>query len=544
MSRSRASLVAIVCLSVTASWVTSCAGPAGPVAEPESAVEVQRGALTPAQKVQQRLAACAQDPRVLTGLVTQQICAGADIFFREPFDGNGRTCGTCHPAQNNLTIDTPFISTLPANDPLFVFRNNPALANLEKEGSIMLGGILENTDDNGLPFADPTNKFTIRSVPHVLSMRTSITADDGDINTTTPPLDRTGWGGDGGALRDFLNTAIIQHYPKTLARVAGSDFRLAIPAELDLVDTFQRNLGRLNEQNFQQVNMFDQRAQEGRIAYIDPMRGRCNACHLNGGANFDLTNKNRNFDTKTRVAQQFPDVPFFAGVFLFDGGFGGKGLAQPNFPTFDINGPGVPDINNGFGNGSFSTPPVIEAADTMPAFHTNAFGAGGFLEAVVAFYSDPTFFLGSPAAAELDARFGAPVNIQGDDITNIGRFLRALNVALNLDMAKQRLRASQTILNRFRDQHVGIQKDLIRLAKAELDDALEVLTSNFTPQPFYPVSVDRIGLALNEIAVALAAANSVGRQGPLSNAISRVENARDPIGANITFQLGQANLMF
>ena len=206
------------------------------------------------------------------------------------------------------------------------------------------------------------------------------------------------------------------------------------------------------------------------------MRGRCNACHFNGGANFDLTNKNRNFDTKTRTAQQFPDVPFFAGVFLFDGGFGGKGLAQPNFPTLDVNGPDVPDINNGFGNGSFSTPPVIEAADTMPAFHTNAFGAGNFIEGVVGFYASDVFFLSSPAAAELNARFGAPVNITGDDISNIGRFLRALNVALNLDMAKQRLRASQTILNGFHDQHAEIQKQLIRLAREELDDALAVLT--------------------------------------------------------------------
>jgi len=498
-----------------------------------------------AEKVQQRKAACAQDPRVLTGLVSQDICAGADIFLRESFDGNGRTCGTCHPPQNNFTIDAPFISTLPPTDPLFVFKNNPALANLEKEPSLVMGGILENTDDNGLPFADPTNKFTVRSVPHVLSMATSITADPADANTTTPPLDRTGWGGDGGALHDFLNTAIVQHYPKSLARVAGTDFRLAIPAELDLVEAFQRNLGRMNEPNFQQVNMFDASAQEGRNAYIDPMRGRCNVCHFNGGANFDLTNKNRNFDTKTRVAQAFPDVPFFAGVFLFDGGFGGKGLATPNFPTLDVNGPDVlPDVLNGFGNGSFSTPPVIEAADTGPSFHTNAFGAQGFIEGVVAFYAVDTFFLSSPAAAELNARFGAPVNIQGQDITNIARFLRGLNVALNLDMAKQRLRASQTILNRFRDQHAGIQKDLIRLAQEELDDALGVLTSQFTPQPFYPVAVDRIGLAKNEIAAALAASNSVGRQGPLSNAISRVENARDQIGANITFTLGQGNLMF
>jgi hypothetical protein len=42
----------------------------------------------------------------------------------------------------------------------------------------------------------------------------------------------------------------------------------------------------------------------------------------------------------------------------------------------------------------------------------------------------------------------------------------------------------------------------------------------------------------------LAAANAGLRGGPLSNAISRVENARDPIGANITFTLGQGNLMF
>jgi hypothetical protein len=535
---SRARLVAVVSVCVTSSWVASCAGPA-----PGEAVEIRVGALTPDQKVQQRLAACATDPRVVLGLVSQQICAGADIFLRETFDGNGRTCGTCHPAQNNFTIDPTYIGSLPASDPLFVFKNNPALADLEREPSLRMGGILENADDNGTPFADPTHKFVIRGVPHVLSMATSVTADPADINTTTPPADRTGWAGDGGALHDFLNTAIVQHYPKTMARVAGSDFRLAVPAELDLVDTFQRNLGRLSEPDLSQVNLADAQAQEGRNAYIDPMRARCNVCHLNGGANFDQTNKNRNFDTKTRTAQAFPDVPTFDGVFLFDGGFGGKGLADPNFPTLDVNGD-APDINNGFGNGTFNTPPVIEAADTLPSFHTNAFGGGGSIESVVGFYAAPNFFLSSPAAAQLDARFGAPVVITPDDITNIARFLRALNVALNLDMANQRLAAAQTILNKFHDQYADVQKGLITLAKAELDDALEVLTSNNTPQPFYPVSVDRIGLAETEIANALAATSYVGRQGPLSNAISRVQNARDPLGANINYRLGQANLMF
>jgi hypothetical protein len=534
-------LPSLAFLSITPALVAACAGPEsspGPV-------EVQRSALTPQDKLQQRMTACAQDARVLTGLVTQQICVGADIFFRETFDGNGRTCGTCHPAQNNLTLDENFVGALPADDPLFVFKTNPDLAGLEMPDSLQRGGILENVDDNGPPFADPTHKFVIRSVPHLLSLATSITADPGDPRTTTPPtLDRTGWGGDGGALHDFLNTAIIQHYPKHLARVQGADFRLAIAGESDAVDAFQRNLGRLTDPNLSQVSMSDPLAQEGRNAYLDPLRGRCNVCHFNGGANFDLTNKNRNFDTQTRLAPTFPDFGFFAGVFLFDAGFGGKGLAAPNFPTLDVNGPD-PDINNGFGNGTFSTPPVIEAADTMPAFHTHAFGGGGSVESVVSFYATPNFFLSSPAAAELNARFnGQPVVITGDDITNIGRFLRGLNVALNLDMAKQRLRAAQTILNKFHDGHADVQKQLIFLAKEELDDALAVLTSSNTPQPFYPVSVDRIGMAEQEIANAIAAANSTQRQGPLSNAISRVENARDPIGSNITFQLGQANLMF
>ena len=41
------------------------------------------------------------------------VAKGREIFFNETFDGNGRTCGTCHPANNNFTIDPAFIATLP-----------------------------------------------------------------------------------------------------------------------------------------------------------------------------------------------------------------------------------------------------------------------------------------------------------------------------------------------------------------------------------------------------------------------------------------------
>jgi hypothetical protein len=523
-STSRYSLFAAI---TATSFLAACDAP-----EPDNAgvIKVQSSALT----AQDRLTACAQDPRVVTGLVSQQICAGADIFFRETFNGNGRTCGTCHPMSNNTTLDAAFIQTLPPTDPLFVFERDPNLANLETPDLRSLGGILENIDG----FEDPSHKFSVRSVPHVLSMKTSIAPSTVD-GTTIPPVERTGWSGDGapgdGSLRQFLNGAITQHYPKTLQRRVGIDFRLATDQELDLVAAFQLALGRLNDLNLQQVVLTDAVADDGRVAFMDPFRGRCNVCHFNGGANDDATGKNRNFDTGTRTAQAFASVPQFAGVFLFDGGFGGQGLAQPNFVALDIGqGP------NSFGNGTFNAPPVIEAADTLPSFHSNAFG--GNIESTVSFYAT-TLFTQSPAARDLDQRFKGPVNV-GPNISQIGRFLRALNVALNLDMAKQRLRASQTILNRYRDQQVTIQQELIRLAVAELDDALALLSDPNILQPFYPVSVDRIGLAKSDITSALAASNATGRQGPLSNAISRVENARDPIGSNISFTLGQGNLMF
>jgi len=139
----------------------------------------------------QRLAACAQDPRVVTGLVSKEVCAGADIFFRETFDGNGRKCGTCHPAENNTTIEPAFIENLHntnPNDPLFVFETNPALANLENSFALFVkGNILENVDG----FEDPVNKFVVRSVPHVLSMTSTLAADPTDAQTTFPPVQKT-----------------------------------------------------------------------------------------------------------------------------------------------------------------------------------------------------------------------------------------------------------------------------------------------------------------------------------------------------------------
>ena len=219
---------------------------------------------------------------------------------------------------------------------------------------------------------------------------------------------------------------------------------------------------------------------------------------------------------------------------MFDGGFGGKGLTQPNFDAVNAG------FLNSFGNGTFNTPPLIESVDTMPAFHTNTFTN---IEGVAGFYRNFPFS-GSQADIDLTAKFGTPTAFSNDDANLIARFLRGLNVAFNLDMAKQRLVAAQTLLNRFHDSGLAIQTGLVNLASAEIDDALQVLTDQATPQPFYPVSVDRLNMAKSEIASVLGAPTFLQRQGPLSNAISRVQNARDQIGANISFRLGTGDLFF
>jgi len=486
---------------------------------------------------QQRIDACKLDPRVVAGLVSAEICAGADIFFRETFGGNGRTCGSCHPQDNNTTLDPSFVAALKQKnprDPLFIADNDPNLSQLETSDLLNFGAILENVDG----FANPSQRFVSRTVSHVLSLKTSINRDPGD-GTPSPPLERTGWGGDGvgdGSLSAFLEGAIKQHFTKDLQRRAGVDFRLPTPQEADLTRTFQLSLGRLNELNLTQVSILDARAEEGRVAYMDPQRGRCNVCHFNAGANFQDTGLNRNFDNGIRFGSNANFIAHGSvnGSFLADGGFGGQDLALPNFDSVGVG----PDA---FGDGTFSPPPLIEAADTAPFFH-NAFKFQSRLpddiEEAVNFYRLPSDAFGrSPGGQFLQQRFGTPLVLSGDDAGAIARFLRVLNAAFNIDIAKQRLQAAGALGSTGPD----IQKRLMELAVVEVDDALEVMLAE--GNEVYPSARILLSQAKDEVALGLSASSSQ-RQTRISNSLLRIDSARSQFGSGITFQLGQGNLMF
>jgi hypothetical protein len=530
------------------SWIlalaTACSSDGNEVA-PDEAGEVRVEAATVARVTpESRLQKCSQDPRVMAGLVGTDVCAGADIFFRETFGGNGRTCGSCHPMGNNLTIDVPFVEQLHTQnptDPLFVAELNPQLSQLETADLREVGAILENVDG----FQDPPNKFVSRAVNHLFSLQTSLLRDPGD-GTSAAIVERTGWGGDGapgdGSLRFFLDGAIRQHFTKTLLRRDNVDFQLPNDLERDLTAAFQRSLGRLNELDLATVRITDADAEEGRRLFVDPQRaGRCNLCHSNAGANFIDTRLNRNFDTFVRFEPGDPSVRggTVNGQFFDDGGFDSV-TPTPTIPG-SVDGQGNPVFTmNALGNGTFSVPPLIEAADTGPFFHNNS--AGPRIEDAVAFYAG-NFFQMSPGARALDQRFGAALDILNPDQSlKIARFLRVLNTAFNASLTIQRLDAVQTLIRQFQNGYVPIQRKLVELAIAEIDDALGVLQG--APTTLQTDVQAELGAAKSQALLALSATTYTDRRTRVSSALDRMRTGRGRLGTNLTFRMGQGNLMF
>lgn len=362
---------------------------------------------------------------------------GEELFFNETFDGNGRTCGTCHPEENDFTLDPEFIATLPDDDPLFVAELDPNLRENFEKPELMrkFGLILENLDG----FDDLENEFTLRGVPHTLGLRTSIESSDEP---------RTGWSGDGapgdGSLRAFALGAVIQHFSKTLGRVPGVDFRLPTDDELDALEAFQLSLGRQEDLRLP-LPLKGEVARRGQEIFLDDSLGKCNLCHVNAGATARLGGAdlgNANFDTGV---ENLPDKP--------------AELTGATIPRDD--GFGVP------GDGTFNTPSLVEAADTPPFFHNNAIDT---IEGAVAFY-DGDSFNDSPAGqalASLDPN-GVGIRLDATQVEAVAAFLRVINALENIRITIDLLESSLPARGSERAAR------LLRRASREVDDAITVL---------------------------------------------------------------------
>ena len=414
------------------------------------------------------------------------VAEGRRLFVKEKFEGNGRTCGTCHVESNNFTIDPEFIAKLPASDPLFVAETNPSLATLEKPGLLRRFGLfLENVD--GLE--DLQNRFTLRATQTVLALGNSNVRPDPffGIDFTTggrnaDPPERLGWGNDGAPIREFATVAIGQHATKTLNRVRGVDFRVPTDEELDALAAYQLALGRQEDFNLPSLELKSVLASNGKTLYLDtgligePGHKNCNACHFNAGGTtaislnpatpgfsprLDGNPRGFNMAAGTNV-NETPQA--LALALPRDGGFGLIPLPTSGFGNLaDI--PGVPP----FPVEEFNSTSLVESADTAPFFHNHTVKD---LESSIAFYGTPAFqnsplSIGFPGAP-------TPVKISPDpndpEVQAIAGFLRVLN-------ALENIRSSINIVERGRKTtSVEDARDLAALALAETIDANEVLS--------------------------------------------------------------------
>jgi hypothetical protein len=486
------------------------------------------------------------------GLVSKAVGDGGDLFFRGTFSGNNRTCGTCHRVDNNLVIDVPFINTLPSSDPLFVAEPGFPGGVPGLERPLLMRGhglILENVDGA----ENPTVKFVMRGVPHSLSMSRSVLAPvDGRA-----PVERTGWSGDGapdsGALRLFANGAIFQHFTKSLKRVAGEDFVLATQAQLDAVEAYMRATGRLNELNVAGASMTDAGAERGRRIFnnnnTDPTiaSGKCLNCHFNAGANV-ANGQNRNFNTGIETlknpARDTEDFPF-------DGGFG--------ITDRDCD---ADELNDCFGDGTFNTPPLIEAADTAPFFHNNAIPT---VELAVEFYSGPEF-RASPSG-------GTNINLTVAESADVAAFLRVINASFNADMAIQRNSAGITLENSSGcggggggdptteaasapvtgDEDCLLSEPggdttgkrqtinrLLALSNDESQDAINVLSA----RSLHPDAVTLLQSAISKNKQAIQSNQSQERKDLMISARNDLIAAKAKFGSGLSLMMGDGNLLF
>ncbi len=433
------------------------------------------------------LPSCVSDPLPPPDPQAELVARGEQIFFNETFGGNGRTCGTCHPAENDFTLDPAFIASLPGDDPLFVAEFDPNLAANFENPRLMreFGLILENLGD----FDDLERRFVLRGVPHTLALATSI---------GSPAGPRLGWSGDGspgdGSLRSFATGAVRQHFTKTLNRVPGVDFRLPTDEELDALEAFQFSLGRRRDPPLP-LPLRGTVPRRGQEIFLDDSLGKCNLCHANAGAN-----------------SRFPGQP--PGNGNFDTGV----EALPDQPA-DLTGEEVPP-DDGFGrpgDGTFNTPPLVESADTGPFFHNNSIET---IEGAVAFY-DGEAFNQSPAGrtlASLDPE-GASIELDGTQIVAIAAFLRVINGLENIRGAVALLQDSLERRQRGPSRIAALRGR----AAAEIGDAIRVLGGGGL-HPEAVLDLERARRLAERARKAI-----FGREWSARQAIRALEQARDQL---------------
>jgi cytochrome c peroxidase len=410
---------------------------------------------------------------------------GDNLFNKETFSGNGRTCAACHVSSLSLgltpaNVQSRFSTLSSTFDPLFLGETNMNLNTLvvsspvstgnrgkrDFEGVItgsgggtakvltkkiaqgsttirylvygglspQLAGTISDTNGNSATFVSitpgnlacstggsPTAACTNQLEQPGL-MRTSVDTTnfpqgrglileniDGFTNPhssnhvfrkspgldnakRTAPFGLSGLIGGAANLGDFATGAVKQHFPRTISRVEGVDFRLPSADERAAIDAFQQSRNVPADENFNLDRFATTAAQiAGRTAFFGT--AKCSKCHSGPVL----------ADTDGSIPGKTGNADFNTGV---------------DFMPINTGGDLLPMEAGGLRE--FNTPALFNVKNHAPFFHN---GSAATLRQAVEFYSSGPF-LGSPAATEIGGlNFTNPT-----DVDNVIAFLEGLAV--------------------------------------------------------------------------------------------------------------------
>jgi len=415
-----------------------------------------------------------------------QATVGSNLFNKETFGGNGRTCASCHVSTINLgltpaNVQSRFSTLSTTFDPLFLGETTMNLNTLvvtspvstgtrgkrDLEGIItgaggskakviskliaqgsstirylvygglspQLSGTISDTNGNSATFSSitagtlacsaggsPTATCT-NQLESPLRMRTSndttnfpqgrsliLENIDGftvphssnhvfrkspvlDNAKLTSPFGLSGLVGGAATLGDFATGAVKQHFPRTINRVNGVDFRLPTAAETAALDAFQQTRNVPADENFDLNKFATTAAQIAGRALFFGNTAKCSKCH--SGTVLATTDGS--------IAGKSGNANFNTGV-----------DAMPINTAIDL----LPTEASGMRE--FNTPALFNVKNHAPFFHN---GAVATVHQAVEFYSSSAF-INSPASAQIG---GLTFN-NAADIDNIAAFLEGLTV--------------------------------------------------------------------------------------------------------------------
>lgn len=335
--------------------------------------------------------------------VASLVDQGRVLFEQETFNGNGRTCGTCHRNGNHFALPPTTIAAMFAADPLdplFVAENAPALTELENTCLLRMGNerglILENISG-----FDRSPSF--RNSPHLLNI------------ASTAPYGLSAGFDD---LRDFSVGAVQQHFPRTLARNSDPgagplDFRTPDEFELMAMEAFMNGIRFPEDGNLDLDRMIGLAVRIGADAGAI-QRGRDLVTGVEGQARCSLCHSG------PTLSDADGSLGLGTGNLAFDIGIA---FRDENDDDGCAGGPGDPDASFPSEFRRFSTPPLIGVAATAPFFHDHsAFDLGS----AVSHYASNEFQ--SSEAAGIMEQIGAMIILTDAEIDDIVAFLAAISI--------------------------------------------------------------------------------------------------------------------